>query len=152
MVSIQQLKSLSGLGQSRPERRKLWKSNLKFRNFYLRKELQEKRKSRTYLQMNIPTYVQRVTGILMILLVGLHIAGAKNHFQPKMLHAIVHPLFFAVALTHISVSVSMGMITLGIGNAQTVKIVDILLKVLCAATFIAAIIGFYLCLFVGVAR
>lgn len=112
----------------------------------------EKRKYKAYLQMNIPTYVQRITGILILLLVGLHIAGAKNHFQPKMLHAILHPLFFATALTHISVSVSMAMITLGIGNAQTVKIVDIILKVLCAATFAAAVIGFYLCLFVGVVR
>ena len=112
----------------------------------------EKRKCNTYPKMNIQTCVQRMTGILMILLLGLHIAGAANHFQPKMLHAILHPMFFAAALGHVSVSASKALITLGIGNAKTVRVVDIAVKVLCVSTFIAAVIGFYLCLFVGVAR
>ena len=112
----------------------------------------EKRKCKTYPKMNIPTYVQRASGILMILLIGLHIAGAANHFQPKMLHAILHPLFFAVSLAHIAVSTGKAMITLGIGNARAVKIIDLIMKILCVVIFAAAVIGFYLCLFVGVAR
>jgi hypothetical protein len=44
------------------------------------------------------------------------------------------------------------MITLGIGNAKTVKIVDIIIKILCAVIWIASVIGFYRCLFLGVAR
>ena len=112
----------------------------------------EKRKCKSYSKLNIPTNIQRMTGILMILLIGLHLAGAANYYQPKMLHAIVHPLFFALALAHISVSVSKALITLGIGNAKVVKIVDVVMKVLCGVIFIAAVVGFYLCLFVGVVK
>jgi hypothetical protein len=36
------------------------------------------------------------------------------------------------------------MITLGIGNAKTVKAVDIIVKVLCAVTLVADVVGFYL--------
>ncbi len=96
--------------------------------------------------------MQRVTGIGMLLLLGLHIAGAANHFQPKILHTIMHPLFFGVCSLHIAVSISKAMITLGIGNAKTVKIVDIIIKILCAIIWIASVIGFYRCLFLGVAR
>ena len=112
----------------------------------------EKRKCKEYPKMNIPTYVQRITGILMLLLLGLHIAGAGNHYKPKIFHAIMQPLFFAAALAHISVSTSKAMITLGIGNAKVVKIVDIIMRIICVVAFVAAVAGFYLCLFVGVAR
>ena len=112
----------------------------------------EKRKCNAYPKMNIPTNIQRATGILMILLLGFHIAGAANHFQPKMLHAVVHPLFFAAALAHTSVSTSKALITLGIGNAKVIKVVDIVMKVICGLTFAAGVVGFYICLFVGVAR
>lgn len=112
----------------------------------------EKRRCKAYPKMNISTNVQRASGILMILLFGMHVAGAANHFQPKMLHAILHPLFFALSLAHIAVSSGKAMITLGIGNARAVRVVDIIMKILCVVTFAAAVIGFYLCLFVGVAR
>ena len=112
----------------------------------------EKVKCKAYPSLNIPTYVQRITGILMIILTVLHLAGAANHFQPKMLHAILHPLYFALCLAHISVSVSKAMITLGIGNAKAVKAVDVIMKLLCIVIFAAAVTGFYMCLFLGVAR
>ena len=112
----------------------------------------EKRKCKSYPKMNSSNIMQRVTGIGMLLLLGLHIAGAANHFQPKILHTIMHPLFFGVCSMHIAVSVSKAMITLGIGNAKTVKIVDIIIKILCAVIWIASVIGFYRCLFLGVAR
>ena len=112
----------------------------------------EKCSCRTYPKLNIPTYVQRITGILMALLFGLHLAGAANHFQPKMLHAVLHPLFFALCLAHIAVSVSKSLITLGIGNARVVRVVDIIMRLLCIAIFAASVIGFYMCLFLGVAR
>lgn len=112
----------------------------------------KKVKVNTYSKLNIQTNIQRATGILMLLLIGLHIAGAMNHFQPKMLHAALHPVFFAVALAHIAVSTSKSLITLGIGNAKLIKIVDVVMKAICITTFIAAVVGFYLCLFVGVAR
>ena len=111
-----------------------------------------KGKYKAYPKLNIPTLVQRMTGILMLLLLGLHIAGAANHFQPKLLHAILHPLFFAVALAHSSMSTSKALITLGIGTTKVIRRVDIAMRVLCLSTFVASVIGFYLCLFVGVAR
>ena len=110
------------------------------------------KKARSYPKQNIPTMVQRITGLLMLFLLGLHIAGAASHFQPKMLHALLHPLFFAAALAHVSVSASKSMITLGIGSAKIIKLVDTVMKCLCAATFVSGVIGFYLCLFLGVAR
>ena len=105
-----------------------------------------------YLKLNIPVIIQRMSGILMMIFIGIHIAGAKNHFQPKMLHAVVHPLFFGVVLAHVAVSTSKSLITLGIGSAKVIKIVDIAIKILCGATFIAGVIGFYLCLFLGIVK
>ena len=112
----------------------------------------EKNKHKKYSELNIETYVQRITGVLIILMMGLHIAGAANHFQPKMLHAIFHPLFFAAALTHAAVSVDKAFVTLGIGSAKFIRVVNVAMKIICCATLVAGVIGFYLCLFVGVAR
>lgn len=112
----------------------------------------EKNIGKSYPKMNSSTYIQRITAIMMLLLLGLHIAGAANHFQPKILHAIVHPLFFAAALAHVSVSSGKALITLGIGNAKVIRIVDAAMKILCGITFAAGVVGFYLCLFMGVAR
>lgn len=112
----------------------------------------EKRNSNNYPKLNKQTIVQRISGILLILFIGLHIAGALNHFQPKILHAILHPLFFIVALAHVSVSTSKAFITIGIGNKKFIKIIDIAIKIICVLTLIACIVGFYLCLFVGVVK
>lgn len=112
----------------------------------------EKRKCKQYPKLNTSTIIQRASGILMILLLILHIVGAINHFQPKILHAVLHPLFFAVVLSHVAVSGSKAMITLGIGSAKVVNATDVVIKVLCVATFVASVIGFYICLFVGVAK
>ena len=112
----------------------------------------EKRKTNNYPKLNIPTIMQRASGILMILLLAVHILGANNYYKPKALHAVLHPLFFAIVLAHVAVSVSKAMITLGIGNAKVIKTVNVIVKVICIATFIACVIGFYLCLFMGVAK
>ena len=112
----------------------------------------EKNKHKKYSELNIETYVQRITGVLIILMMGLHIAGAANHFQPKILHAILHPLFFAVALAHSAISVDKAFVTLGIGSAKFIKVVNVAMKIVCGATLVAGVIGFYICLFVGVAR
>jgi hypothetical protein len=93
-----------------------------------------------------------MTGIFMILLLVVHIIGAANHFQPKILHTILHPLFFIIVLMHVAVSTSKAFITLGIGNFKVVKVIDIVIKIVCVLTIIAGIIGFYLCLFMGVVR
>ena len=112
----------------------------------------EKNKGKKYAALNIGTVMQRITGVLIVLMMGLHMAGAANHFQPKMLHAVLHPLFFAAALAHIAVSADKALITLGIGSVGVICAVRIAMRVICGATLVAGVIGFYLCLFVGVAR
>ena len=102
-------------------------------------------KGKQYPKLNVPTIVQRISGILLILFSWLHIAGTIGIMQPpQVVHAIVPPLFFLLVMAHVAVSTSKALITLGIGNAKVVKIVDIIVKVICAATLIADVASFYL--------
>jgi hypothetical protein len=104
-----------------------------------------KLKGKNYPKLNRVTIFQRVSGILLIVFVALHVAGASGAMQtPHIVHTIVTPLFFAVALAHAAVSTDKAFITLGIGNARFIKVVSVVIKVICAATLIAAIAGFYL--------
>lgn len=107
----------------------------------------DKGRFKDYPHINISTIIQRTSGILMLLLIGLHIWGAACFFQPKILHAFIQPLFFIMALAHASVSFSKAFITLGIGNAKIVKIIDITTKLLCLVIFILGVVGFYYCMF-----
>ena len=105
----------------------------------------EKRKCKSYPQLNAPTLFQRVSGILLIVFTALHVAGTMGVMQPpRMVHAILPPLFFTLSLAHAAVSTSKAFISLGIGNAKFVKVADVVIKVICAVTLIADIIGFYL--------
>ena len=99
------------------------------------------RKSKTYTKLNRSTIIQRASGVLMMLFIPLHIAGAAGYMQPPK---IVHAMFYTIVLMHAAVSTSKAFITLGIGNAKFVKVVDIVVKVICAATLIAALTSFYL--------
>ena len=113
----------------------------------------ENRKGKQYPKMNVLTIMQRASGVVMIPVTGLHIAGAAGFMQPpQIVHAILPPVFFAVVLMHTAVSASKAFITLGIGNAKFVKVVDVAIKVLCVATWIASVIGFYLYSFPEAAR
>ena len=95
--------------------------------------------------MNISTKIQRIGGVLLIPFSVLHILGTVGVIQPpQVIHAIIPPLFFALCLAHVAISGSKALITLGIGKAKLIKIVDIAVKVLCAVTLIAGVIGFYL--------
>jgi hypothetical protein len=105
----------------------------------------ETRKGKSYPKLNAATLFQRISGIVLIVFAVLHVAGAAGFMQPpKLIHAILPPLFFTVTLAHVAVSTSKAFITLGIGNAKIVKAIDIVIKVICAATLIAALTGFYL--------
>ena len=105
----------------------------------------EKRKCKSYPKLNVATIVQRISGVVLIVFTGLHVAGAAGFMQPpRLVHAILPPLFFTIALLHVAVSTSKAFITLGIGSAKFVKVVDIVVKVICVATLIASITGFYL--------
>jgi succinate dehydrogenase hydrophobic anchor subunit len=92
-----------------------------------------------------PTIIQRATGVALIVFTVLHVLEAVGVMTPPQpIHAVFPPLFYAISLIHTAVSGSKAMITLGIGNAKTVKAVDIIVKVLCAVTLIADVVGFYL--------
>ena len=115
-------------------------------------EEKPKQPYKSYTKLNIKATIQRWSGIAILVLVGLHIAGAGNHFHPKLIHTFIYPVFFAVTLLHVAVSSSKAFITLGVGNAKFVKILDRLMYVICTLIFIAGCIGFYQCLFLGVAK
>ena len=105
----------------------------------------EPRKSKKYPKLNRTMIVQRISGVLTVLFTALHVVGAMGALQlPGIAHAIISPLFFAIALIHVAVSTSKALITLGIGNGKVIKIVDILIKVVCAATWIADVAGAFL--------
>ena len=105
----------------------------------------EKRKCKSYPKLNIPTTIQRISGIILIIFAALHVAGAAGFMTPPpIVHAVVPAVFFTIALAHVAVSTGKALITLGIGNAKFVKAADIVIKVICAATLIAALTGFYL--------
>ena len=105
----------------------------------------EKRKCNNYPKLNVPTLYQRISGILLILFTCLHVAGTVGILQPpKAVHAILPPLFFTIALMHAAISTGKAFITLGIGNAKLVKIINVAMMVICVATLVADVVGFYL--------
>lgn len=105
----------------------------------------ERRRVKSYPKMNGITIFQRVSGLLLIVFTAVHVAGASGTMQPPpMIHAILPPLFFTIALAHTAVSTDKAFITLGIGNVKFVKGVSIVIKLICAATLIASIVGSYL--------
>ena len=102
-------------------------------------------KVKKYPKMNVSTVIQRVSGVLMVLFTGLHIAGAIGYMvPPRIVHGIVPPLFFLIALVHTSVSASKALITLGIGSARFIKAADVAVKAICLVTLICDVVGFYL--------
>jgi hypothetical protein len=105
----------------------------------------EHKKGKMYPKLNRATIVQRVSGLLMVVFTGLHIAGAAGVMQPpRIIHGIVPTLFFAIVMVHVAISTSKAFITLGIGNAKFIKILDVIIKAVCVATLIADVVGFYL--------
>ena len=105
----------------------------------------EPQKGKQYPKLNVPTIVQRVTGLLMVPAAALHIAGAIGAMEPpKIVHIVVPPVFFTLVLSHVAISTSKALITLGIGSAKCIKIVDRVMRLICGATLIAGMIGIYL--------
>lgn len=102
------------------------------------------RKTKSYPRLNRVAFFQRISGILLILFSALHIAGAVGFLKPPhIINAVFPPLFFAIALAHAAVSTDKAFITLGIGNARFIKAVGVIARVICAATFVVAVAGFY---------
>lgn len=99
---------------------------------------------KSYPKLNKATIIQRASGVSLILLSVLHIAGMSGGLQPpKIIHTILPPLFFTIALMHTAISTSKAFITLGIGSAKLIKTIDIAMKMICSLTLVADIIGFY---------
>lgn len=108
----------------------------------------EKKDVASYPKKNVATVVQRISGMLLIVLTALHIAGTAGPLQPpQFIHAVLPVLFYIVAFAHVAISTSKALITLGVGNAKVIKAFDIIVKVICALTLVADIVGFYLYLF-----
>lgn len=104
-----------------------------------------KQQSNAYAPVNLSVKIQRIGGLILIPLTVLHVLGTIGVIQPpQVIHAILPPLFFAVCLLHVAVSGSKAFITLGIGSAKLIKVVDIAVKALSAVIFIANVVGFYL--------
>ena len=85
--------------------------------------------------------------MLIIILTIVHIIGVENHLNPRILHIIIHPLFFLVAYAHMAISTSKAFITLGFGNAKTIKVVDIIMIIIGVILFIISTVGLYFVLF-----
>ena len=106
---------------------------------------EEKQNADAYTPVNLSTKIQRIGGLLLIPFSVLHMLGTVGVIQPpQAIHAVIPPLFFALCLVHLAISGSKAFITLGIGSAKLIKIVDIAVKALCVATLIASVVGFYL--------
>ena len=105
----------------------------------------EHKKSKSYPKLNRATNIQRISGLLMVVFTGLHVAGAAGFMTPpRIVHAIVPPIFFAIVMAHVAVSTSKAFISLGIGNARFVKRADVFVKVFSVLTLVADIVGFFL--------
>ena len=102
-------------------------------------------KGKKYPRLNASTFLQRASGMLLILFTALHIAGATGAMTPPpAVHAVVPVLFFTIAMLHAAVSTGKAFITLGIGDAKVFKAADVAVKVICGVTLVADVIGFYL--------
>lgn len=97
-----------------------------------------------YPRQNARTVLQRASAALMLPLLILHIntfgllqssaeAGQWIWFALLMLS---QPLFYATVLTHIAVSVTRGLITLGwLSSTEKQKVIDRVVYILCAVAF-----------------
>ena len=105
----------------------------------------DKCKCKNYPDMNRATYVQRISGVVLIPLTVLHILGTIGVMEPpQIVHSSLPPLFFAICLMHTGISTDKAFITLGIGNSTLIKVISIAIKVICVITLVADVVGFYL--------
>ena len=103
-----------------------------------------------YKKQNMNTIIQRTSGILMLPLLFLHANTfellTKNIISNNMivfgLLLAVQVIFFADVLTHISLSVSRALITLGfITSCERRDKVDRVVYILCGCMFVAAAVA-----------
>lgn len=110
----------------------------------------DKGKYRVYPKENRVTLFQRYGGVLLLLLTALHVFFVPFLFSAGLpLFLFVHVAFFLVAFAHTGVSVSKAFITLGIGNARTIFIVDLLAKLFSGAAAVFTVVALLFDLFGG---
>ena len=92
-----------------------------------------------YGALNVRTILQRVSAVLMLVLIGIHINNFKHLAEALVPLLIVQILFFACVFIHIGVSVTNALITKGvIDSARVRKRVDTAVFIICIILFIAA--------------
>ena len=100
-----------------------------------------------YAKKNVGTIIQRASALLILPLLILHVntfdllktcAGDGKWFF-FVLVMISQPLFYLVVFTHVSVSVSRALITLGrLSSLEKKKIVDLIVIIICAVFFLVS--------------
>ncbi|MBK6088467.1 hypothetical protein [Ruminococcus difficilis] len=98
----------------------------------------------TYKKLNIKTVLQRVSGVLIVLILPLHIfsfgilkssVGGVGY----ILTEIAQILFYAALCCHISLSFSNALVTLGyLADMRKKRVIDIVVTIICVILFIAA--------------
>ena len=109
-----------------------------------------------YKKENKTVIIQRATALLILILLHVHITAYSHMATGETLtvvqtifYCISESLFFISVASHAAVSVSKGMITLGlISSPKTVRAVDIISYSLCAFIMLAAT-GGMLSFFIG---
>ncbi len=108
--------------------------------------LHDKGNGLKYPALNVRTIIQRISAIVMAVLIILHLntfAALKSSSQTNRVLffavLVLQLLFYAVTLLHIGVSVSNAFITLGlIGSEKGRKRLDVFVWILCVMLFVAA--------------
>ena len=100
-----------------------------------------------YPKQNLRTILQRVSAALMLPLLILHIntfsllksASGEGQWFWFALLMISQPVFYGTVLTHVAVSFTNGLITLGLlSSRETQKRIDRVIYILCAAAFVVS--------------
>ena len=98
-----------------------------------------------YPKQNLRTILQRASAALMLPLLILHIrtfsllesAAQAGQWAWFTVLLVSQPLFYGVSLTHMAVSMTRGLITLGLlSSRERQKRMDIIVYLLCAAAFV----------------
>ena len=98
----------------------------------------------SYKKLNIKTVIQRVSAVLIVLLLPIHILSfgllqSSVGGIGYILTEIAQILFYAALCCHIAVSFSNALITLGyLTEMRRKRIIDIAVAVICAILFLAA--------------
>ena len=96
-----------------------------------------------YKKANVRTYIQRICAVIIVVLLPAHLYSYAIHDITAgsalfYVAASIQIIFYGAIITHVAVSVSKALITLGrIGNMDKMHMIDRSLFVLCAALFVA---------------